>query len=251
MVDKKATARLAGDVILCNALKIVANSVYGLMAFSRYPSYSPMYSTITGSGRWLLEVLYLVCKFYPHCTWTYGDTDSLYCSYATESRGSRTRGTDSACHGRRGEDMCRMSEEIRSIVGRILDFTPFASVGLSKVMPANTSERATPGPVYPRMMVLKSKMYALLCPGGGLELRGVSAVLETTVFYTCNSQPSPTQPSAWLRKETARRYTALPACRKPGDTNVVVPPLTMMSVDVKLSRRLASSRQNIPCPRGK
>ena len=75
MVDKKATARLAGDVILCNALKIVANSVYGLMAFSRYPSYSPMYSTITGSGRWLLEVLYLVCKFYPHCTWTYGDTE--------------------------------------------------------------------------------------------------------------------------------------------------------------------------------
>ena len=31
MVDKTAIATLTGDVILCNALTIIANSVYGLM----------------------------------------------------------------------------------------------------------------------------------------------------------------------------------------------------------------------------
>ena len=137
-------------------------------------------STITGSGRWLLEVLYLVYKFYPDCTWTYGDTDSLYCSHATETTKSGATGADGKSHGLRREDACEMSKEIKLIVGHILGFTPFASVGLSQVMPAHADKGIARGPVYPRMMVLKSKMCALLCPGGDLELRGVSPVRRNT-----------------------------------------------------------------------
>lgn len=169
---------MAGDYILCSALKIIANSVYGLMAFSQYPSYSsPMCSsTVIGAGRWLLQVLHMVCKFYPDTVPVYGDTDSLFCACRAPDTDVDGGTSCSSRHRRCGGDASEMSKEVSSIVSHILSFTPFSSVGLSQVLPTNPLS----SPVYTRMIVLKSKMYALLDSVGKMELTGVSAVRLNT-----------------------------------------------------------------------
>lgn len=177
MVDRRAAAKEDGDAILCGVLKIIAKGVYGLMAFSQYPSYNPMCSsTITGAGRWLLQTLYAVCNFYPGAVPVYGDTDSLFCSYSTSS-GPSKRGIGRSrpiprCEG----DAKAMGEEVRSILLHILRLTPSSSIDLSLVLP----RAAGANTVFRRMLVLNSKMYALLDSKGHVELARVLAVRRST-----------------------------------------------------------------------
>ena len=78
MEDRRTVVKEDGDAILCGVVKIITNSVYGVIAFSQYLSYSPMRSsTITATGnvgdarclypyRWLM-VTPLVLPFLNVC----------------------------------------------------------------------------------------------------------------------------------------------------------------------------------------
>lgn len=60
MMKNRNELRNSGRETHAYAMNIVANSVYGLLAFPSYPGYSPMCaSAVTCVGRWLLHVMYV------------------------------------------------------------------------------------------------------------------------------------------------------------------------------------------------
>lgn len=81
MMSNREKLRSEGRDIHALAMKIVAKSVYGLVAFSAYPGYSPVgASSITGIRRWLLQGMYIVARMAPGVVIVYGDMDSIFLS---------------------------------------------------------------------------------------------------------------------------------------------------------------------------
>lgn len=59
--------------------KVLANSLYGALAFSKSSSYSPsLASTVTAGGRWALAVVCAVATGICGYKIVYGDTDSIF-----------------------------------------------------------------------------------------------------------------------------------------------------------------------------
>jgi DNA polymerase-2 len=92
LMAKRAAAKKAGDAPLSQAVKILMNSMYGVMGSSGCRFYrSELPGAITRIGRWVLDtsVEYLETRGYKVL---YGDTDSLFVKLKTEER----RDADSA-----------------------------------------------------------------------------------------------------------------------------------------------------------
>ncbi len=86
LMAKRAAAKEAGDAPLSQAVKILMNSMYGVMGSSGCRFYrSELPSAITGIGRWVLSSSAERLKAWGYEV-LYGDTDSLFVKLKTEER---------------------------------------------------------------------------------------------------------------------------------------------------------------------
>ena len=61
LIAERNHRKTLGDNIEQRCLKIIGNSLYGALAFDKYPSYSPSQaSSLTTGSRWSLAVLQVV-----------------------------------------------------------------------------------------------------------------------------------------------------------------------------------------------
>ena len=86
LMEKRAAAKEAGDAPLSQAVKILMNSMYGVMGSSGCRFYrSELPTAITGIGRWVLNSSAERLKSWGYEV-LYGDTDSLFVKLKTEER---------------------------------------------------------------------------------------------------------------------------------------------------------------------
>ncbi|MCK5735561.1 MAG: DNA polymerase II, partial [Spirochaetaceae bacterium] len=86
LMKKRAAAKEAGDAPLSQAVKILMNSMYGVMGSSGCRFYkSELPTAITGIGRWVLDSSVERLKSWGYEV-LYGDTDSLFVKLKTEER---------------------------------------------------------------------------------------------------------------------------------------------------------------------
>ena len=78
LMDERRQARKAGDAALSQAIKILMNSLYGVMGASHSRFYKPeLPAAITGTGQWLLKKLKEKLNLLSYEV-IYGDTDSVF-----------------------------------------------------------------------------------------------------------------------------------------------------------------------------
>ena len=138
------------------ALKITANSMYGVCGYDKSPMYSPSCSqSITLAGRWCTA---LTIGVFSLCGMdvVYGDTDSVMVK------------TRSAFKGRYGNVEYHRTVCIQ-VLHHILSYTPFHMM------------RLEPEPVHRRMLTLEKKMYATMSESGAIMYKGISAVRKDTI----------------------------------------------------------------------
>ena len=86
LMEKRAAAKKAQDAPLAQAVKILMNSMYGVMGSSGSRFYrSELPRAITGIGRWVLDTSVERLESWGYKV-LYGDTDSLFVKLKTEER---------------------------------------------------------------------------------------------------------------------------------------------------------------------
>jgi len=86
LMEKRAAAKESGDKPLSQAVKILMNSMYGVMGSSGCRFYrSELPTAITGIGRWVLDTSVERLESWGY-TVLYGDTDSLFVKLKSEER---------------------------------------------------------------------------------------------------------------------------------------------------------------------
>ncbi|MDF1567805.1 MAG: DNA polymerase II [Spirochaetaceae bacterium] len=162
LMDRREKAKSEGDVPLAQAIKILMNSMYGVMGSPGCRFYrAELPTAITGIGRWVLETTSSQLKEWGYEV-LYGDTDSVFVKLKTEER------TDPDAAGRRLA--VRVDTHFRDLIrGRY---------GVPSRLEMEYEKR------YVRLFLpsMRSgteaavKRYAGLLPGGDLEIKGMEFV---------------------------------------------------------------------------
>ena len=146
-----------------DALKIVANSMYGAICFDKYPSYSPIHaSAVTGGGRWVLSVMEVVAdallkSLDPSSKVVYGDTDSIcIASSASAPVGLRKDMKPKSMHNN--------VVTINKMVELILEFCPFPYI------------KAECKAIDLSIICMAPKMYVIKTARGTIDAKGISLV---------------------------------------------------------------------------
>jgi len=89
--DERSAATAAGDAIGAQALKILMNSMFGVLGSPASRLFSPaVANAITGAGRHVIDLAARFVAGYGH-TVIYGDTDSVFVDAGAESEAAATR----------------------------------------------------------------------------------------------------------------------------------------------------------------
>ena len=164
LMEKRTAAKESGDAALAQAVKILMNSMYGVMGSTGCRFYkSELPTAITGIGRWVLDSTAERLKAWGYKV-LYGDTDSVFVKLKTDER----QDADNA--GRRLA--VRVDEYFRDIIhsrygipSRLeMEFEKrYVRLFLPRMRSGSGSEAAV-------------KRYAGLLPDGTVEIKGMEFV---------------------------------------------------------------------------
>ena len=184
------------------ALKISANSMYGVMSFRHYNSYSPRCGTsITGSGRWSLNVSAAVVRKLGF-ELIYGDTDSvmyaldstsnsndlvyLYVGYLNRTHvdvepadvmefisGNTAALPSSDVH------LAPICGIVVKVLNRIMSYTCFVGLSVEQQETNSTTPSAYKSVVFPSFMVTSKKHYVGMRRDGELYTKGMNYIRKS------------------------------------------------------------------------
>jgi len=163
LMTRRAKAHAASDAPLAQAIKILMNSMYGVMGSTACRFYqSELPEAITGIGRWILDMTTEHLSSWGYKV-LYGDTDSVFVKLKTEQR----QYPDKAG----GELANRMDEYFREIILEKFKVPSYLELEYEKryvklflpLMRSVAGEAAV-------------KRYAALLPDGDLEIKGMEFV---------------------------------------------------------------------------
>jgi len=138
--------------------KVLANSLYGALTFSKSSSYSPsLASTVTAGGRWALAVMCAVATGICGYKIVYGDTDSIF---FVDPRFDSTTATkeESVAH------CVAIETTVSKILSNVLLFTPMKNL------------KTNGGASISKLVVLGRKMYVYEDHNQKREVKGLSSI---------------------------------------------------------------------------
>ncbi len=167
LMEKRAEAKASGDAPLAQAVKILMNSMYGVMGSSGSRFYRPQLPTaITGIGQWVLRTTSERLRSWGYEV-LYGDTDSVFVKLKQEERAEPDEAGAKLAH--------RMDDYFSEIIRR--------EYGVSSRLELEYEKR------YVKLFlpVMRSsgcegavKRYAGLLADGGIEIKGMEFVRSDT-----------------------------------------------------------------------
>jgi len=138
--------------------KILANSLYGALAFSKSSSYSPsLASTVTAGGRWALAVVCAVATGICGYKIVYGDTDSIFFTDPRFDSITATKG-ESVAH------CTSIKATVSKFLSNNLSFTPIKNLKMKG------------GASISKLMILGPKMYEYEDHTQKREVKGLSLI---------------------------------------------------------------------------